>query len=230
MPPCCSTGSCVWSVPYTRPNEPPASTRPASRRTVWWAVNWNVTGRRRLKQQRQLEEEFRRWQQSAVARLTAADQEAIRTLASDLPAVWQADTTAPADRKRIARLLLERVTVMVDKDSDKVDVRLHWAGGITSTHQLTRPVSRYDQQTNYPRLVQRLREMCTATQCVGDSGTAERGGVPAAEANAAVHGSDGTAAEVAIGPAPTPTAWQPGGPGAARIPADGAGASAGCVA
>jgi DNA invertase Pin-like site-specific DNA recombinase len=112
-----------------------------------------------LKQQRQLEEEFRRWQQSAVARLTAADQEAIRTLASDLPAVWQADTTAPADRKRIARLLLERVTVMVDKDSDNVDVRLHWAGGLTSTHQLTRPVSRYDQQTNYPRLVQRLREM-----------------------------------------------------------------------
>ncbi len=113
-----------------------------------------------LKQQRQLEEEFRRWQQSAVARLTAADQEAIRTLASDLPAVWQAGTTAPADRKRIARLLLERVTVMVDKDSDKVDVRLHWAGGFTSTHQLTRPVSRYDQQTNYTRLVQRLREMC----------------------------------------------------------------------
>jgi hypothetical protein len=28
--------------------------------------------------------------------------------------VWQADTTAPSDRKRIARLLLERVTVMVD--------------------------------------------------------------------------------------------------------------------
>jgi DNA invertase Pin-like site-specific DNA recombinase len=112
-----------------------------------------------LKQQRQLEEEFRRWQQSAVARLTAADQQAIRALASDLPAVWQAGTTAPADRKRITRLLLERVTVMVDKDSDNVDVRLHWSGGLTSTHQLVRPVSRYDQQTNYPRLVQRLREM-----------------------------------------------------------------------
>ena len=91
--------------------------------------------------------------------LTAADQEAIWTLASDLPAVWQANTaSALRIRKRIARLLLERVTVMVDKDSDKVDVRLHWAGGLTSTHQLTRPVSRYDQQTNYPQLVQRSRE------------------------------------------------------------------------
>src|SRR5262249_47845929 len=112
-----------------------------------------------LKQRRQLAEECRRWQQSAVARLTAADQEAIRSQACDLPAVWQADTTAPADRKRIARLLLERVTVMVDKDSEHVDVRLHWAGGLISTHQLARPVSRYDQQTSYPRLVQRLREL-----------------------------------------------------------------------
>jgi hypothetical protein len=122
-----------------------------------------------LKQQRQLEEEFRGWQQSAVARLTAADQEAIRALASDLPAVWQADTTAPADRKRIARLLLERVTVMVDKGSEQVGVRLHWSGGLTSTHELARPVSRYDQQTNYPRLVQRLREMSLVPAAAGQS-------------------------------------------------------------
>jgi DNA invertase Pin-like site-specific DNA recombinase len=112
-----------------------------------------------LKQQRQLEEEYRCWQQSVAARLTAADQAAIRMLARDLPAVWQADTTAPAERQRIARLLLERVTVMVDKESERVDVQLHWAGGLTSTHRLARPVSRYDQQTSYPRLVQRLREL-----------------------------------------------------------------------
>jgi hypothetical protein len=112
-----------------------------------------------LKQQRHLEEEYRSWQQSAVARRTAADQAAIRMLASDLPAVWQADTTAPAERQRIARLLLERVTVMVDKESESVDVQLHWAGGLTSAHRLARPVSRYDQQTSYPRLVQRLREL-----------------------------------------------------------------------
>src|SRR5262249_61429231 len=60
-----------------------------------------------LKQQRQLEEEYRRWQQSAAARLTAADQAAIRMLASDLPAVWQADTTAAAARPRGARRVRE---------------------------------------------------------------------------------------------------------------------------
>jgi hypothetical protein len=113
-----------------------------------------------LHQQRQLEEEFERWQRSAPTRLSAADRDAIRALAANLPAVWQAATTTPADRQRIARLLLERVEVTVDKVSERVEVRLHWVGGLTGTHVLTRPVGRYDQQADYPRLVERLQELC----------------------------------------------------------------------
>jgi DNA invertase Pin-like site-specific DNA recombinase len=113
-----------------------------------------------LRRQRQLAEEFEAWQRSAPARLSAQDQEAIRALAGDLPAVWAAATTTPADRQRVARLLLERVTVIVDKDSERVDVRLRWAGGAEGEHTLSRPVQRYDQQSAYPHLVQRLKEMC----------------------------------------------------------------------
>jgi DNA invertase Pin-like site-specific DNA recombinase len=113
-----------------------------------------------LRQQKQLEEEFARWQHGAPARLSAEDQEAIRVLAADLPAVWRAETTTPADRKRIARLLLERVTVVVDKESERVAVRLHWIGGLVREFALSRPVGRYDQQADYPRLVRRLRELC----------------------------------------------------------------------
>jgi DNA invertase Pin-like site-specific DNA recombinase len=112
-----------------------------------------------LRQQRELEEEFARWQRTTATRLSAADRDAIRGLAADLPAVWHADTTTPADRQRIARLLLERVEVTVDRQSEQVEVRLHWAGGSIEPQALQRPVSRYDQQTDYPRLVQRLREL-----------------------------------------------------------------------
>ncbi len=112
-----------------------------------------------LRQQRELEEEFARWQRTTATRLSAADREAIRGLAADLPAVWYAETTTPADRQRIARLLLERVEVTVDKQSEQVEARLHWAGGSIETQTLQRPVSRYDQQADYPRLVQRLREL-----------------------------------------------------------------------
>lgn len=63
-------------------------------------------------------------------------------------------------RQRIARLLLERVVVVVDKASERVDVSLHWVGGDVQSHTLARPVRRYDQHSEYPRLTARLRALC----------------------------------------------------------------------
>jgi hypothetical protein len=114
-----------------------------------------------LKSQRQLEDEYERWQRTAPGRLSPEDERAIRSLAGDLPAVWRAATTAPAERQRIARLLVERVSVTVDKASARVDVELHWAGGLIESHILSRPVRRYDLRADYPRLVARLRDWCS---------------------------------------------------------------------
>ena len=113
-----------------------------------------------LRSQRQLEEEYERWQRTAVGRLSADDECSIRALASDLPAVWYAATTTPAERQRIARLLLERVAVTVDKASERVDLELHWVGGLMQSQTLARPVKRYDLQSDYPRLVERLQVLC----------------------------------------------------------------------
>jgi DNA invertase Pin-like site-specific DNA recombinase len=112
-----------------------------------------------LKQQRQLESEFEAWKRSVPSQLSQQDLEVIRALANDLPALWQAETTTPQDRQRMARLLLEQVTATVDKESDRVDVKLHWAGGRVTEHTLQRPVARYDQQSDYPQLVRRLKEL-----------------------------------------------------------------------
>ncbi len=110
-----------------------------------------------LKRQRQMEDDFARWQRTAPGRLTPEDERAIRELAQDLPAVWHAATTAPAERQRIARLLIEGVSVAVDKASERVDVEIRWVGGSAESHTLSRPVKRYDIQADYPRLVERLR-------------------------------------------------------------------------
>jgi DNA invertase Pin-like site-specific DNA recombinase len=83
----------------------------------------------------------------------------VLALAQDLPALWQAPTTTPSDRQRIARLLLDRVVVSVLDKSDQVDVRLEWAGGFVSTHRLIKAVSRYDQKSDWPELVSRLEEL-----------------------------------------------------------------------
>jgi DNA invertase Pin-like site-specific DNA recombinase len=113
-----------------------------------------------LKQQRQLGDEYDRFARPAPAELSDRALSSIRALAADLPAVWSAASTTPADRQRIARLLLERVVVTVDKASERVDVRLHWVGGVVVAHALTRAVRRYDQHSDYPRLVERLRQLC----------------------------------------------------------------------
>ena len=113
-----------------------------------------------LKHQRPLDDAYERWQRSEPARLNDTAASSIRALAADLPAVWSAATTTPADRQRIARLLLDRVAVTVDKASERVDVALHWVGGVVRSHTLTRAVRRYDQQSDYPRLTARLRALC----------------------------------------------------------------------
>jgi DNA invertase Pin-like site-specific DNA recombinase len=113
-----------------------------------------------MKLGRQVEDEYERWQRCAPGRLSADDERAIRSLAADLPAVWQAATTTPAERQRIARLLIEHVSVTVDKASERVDAELHWVGGLAESHTLGRPVTRYDLQSDYPRLVERLRALC----------------------------------------------------------------------
>jgi DNA invertase Pin-like site-specific DNA recombinase len=113
-----------------------------------------------LKAQRQVEDEHERWRRTAPGRLSSEDEAAIRSLAADLPAVWEAATTTPAERQRIARLLIDHVSVTTDKASERVDVELRWVGGSAQSHSLGRPVTRYDLQGDYPRLVERLRSLC----------------------------------------------------------------------
>ena len=125
-----------------------------------------------LKAQRQLEDEYERWQRTAPGRLSPDDERAIRSLAADLPAVWRAATTTPAERQRIARLLIEQVSVAVDKASERVDVELRWVGGPVESHTLSRPVRRYDLQSDYPRLVERLR--ACAAEGLSSAAIAER--------------------------------------------------------
>jgi hypothetical protein len=83
-------------------------------------------GQEALRQQRQREEEFARWQRTTATRLSASDRDAIRELAADLPAVWQAETTTPADRQRIARLLLERPASLARKLGATRDTVRRW--------------------------------------------------------------------------------------------------------
>ncbi len=112
-----------------------------------------------LEAQETLKMEYARFVAREPAVLSAEQREAIRSLSSDIPALWHAPTTTDADRQAIIRQLLERVIVTVVDDTEQVKVELHWAGGHRTRVGLVRPVARLEQLSYYPQLTKRVRQL-----------------------------------------------------------------------
>ena len=115
-----------------------------------------------LAAQRDLHEQWRRFQQQAPEQLSARDQEAIRQAAADLPRLWEAPGVTHADRKEVVRAVLDEITVSIRGVSELVDVGLHWAGGRTTTGLARRPIQYFEYLSYYPRLQQRVLELAAA--------------------------------------------------------------------
>lgn len=107
----------------------------------------------------QLQADYRRFQQDRPAELSSSELQLIRSLAQDLPGLWEASSTTPEDRQTIARLLLEQVTIAVEGNTERVDVELRWAGGFVSRDAFSRPVQTYEQLSNYEGLVARIEAL-----------------------------------------------------------------------
>jgi hypothetical protein len=85
--------------------------------------------------------------------------------------LWAAQTTTAAERKQVVRLLLERVEVDVQGQSEQVDVTIHWAGGFISRQVLVRTVQRYQQLADYQRLCARIDELRAAGKSLAEVAT-----------------------------------------------------------
>ncbi len=112
----------------------------------------------KLAAHQQVEEDYARFLQRQPRLLSAAEQDAIRRLAADIPALWQAPRTTVAERKEIIRQVVERVEVTVAGESERVGVVIVWAGG-SQTGTLIRPVGRLEQLSYYPQLCDRVRAL-----------------------------------------------------------------------
>jgi len=121
-----------------------------------------------LREQRELEDDYDRFLRELPPQLRDDERDRILALSRDLPALWHAPATTAVDRKEIVRLLIERVIAQVRPDSEHVAVTIHWQGGCTTSHQMIRPVRRYEQLRDYDQLMDRVtqwwREGTTAVQ------------------------------------------------------------------
>jgi DNA invertase Pin-like site-specific DNA recombinase len=130
----------------------------------------------KLVAQRNLEDEYRRFLAEQPPGLTAAEREAIRQLAADIPALWQAPTTTAALRKALLRQVVRRVIVAVQGESERVQVTIEWVGGTQTAGEIIRPVGRLEQLSYYPQLCARARELALeglATEAIAQRLNAE---------------------------------------------------------
>jgi hypothetical protein len=115
-----------------------------------------------LRAEQRLQEEFARSRAGSPRELTDADRERILALSSDIPALWA--IAGPADRRAILRHLVERVEIEATEDSEATRLTIRWVGGGVSRHELVRPVHTYERLREFPRLLERIRELMAAGQ------------------------------------------------------------------
>lgn len=116
----------------------------------------------KLQTYQQLKEEYERFCSRQTKQLSTSEKQAIRQLSKDLPALWNCKTTTQTQRKEIIRQVIQKVTVNVEGDSEYVQVSIEWIGGECCHSQIIRPVAKWSQLSNYPKLCQRLKEFSQA--------------------------------------------------------------------
>ncbi len=135
----------------------------------------------KLAAQQQLEEEYHRFVQHKPRLLSEAEREAIRRLATDIPALWAAPTTTAADRKEIIRQVVERVIVDVQGSSERVKVHIEWIGGGHTEGVVIRPVGKLSELSTYPQICHQVQTLTEAgwaataiAQALNDAGFRSR--------------------------------------------------------
>lgn len=97
-------------------------------------AEWNA----KLRALTEAQEEHERQRQAARVQLDEGQRQRILALATDFPRLWKDPATPHRERKRMARLLLEDVTLLKSKEAITAHVRFR--GGVTKTITLPPPL------------------------------------------------------------------------------------------
>jgi DNA invertase Pin-like site-specific DNA recombinase len=116
---------------------------------------WEAT----LAEQQRLAEDYARFQAERPRHLGAADRERIVALAADLPGLWHSRTTTGGDRRAVVRLLIERVELARHGETERVDVAVHWRGGLVTRHEIRQGLRAYRALGGLAKLRERILEL-----------------------------------------------------------------------
>lgn len=103
----------------------------------------------------QLERERLTASARAAPRLNPEERQRILNLAEDLPLLWHAPTTTPAERKQLLRLLVKDVTLT--KGAPTIQVAVRWQTEACTTLEVPRPPRSCDARRTPAAVVDRVR-------------------------------------------------------------------------
>jgi hypothetical protein len=115
-----------------------------------------------LRRQQHEEEDYDRFLAQQPVSLSLAERQRIQALSENIPQLWNDAGTSVIDRKQIVRCIVQQVIIAVDRTTEWNDVTIVWQGGVTTKHQIARPVMCFEQLKDYRRLTERIRELHTA--------------------------------------------------------------------
>jgi hypothetical protein len=92
-----------------------------------------------------------------AVRLSPDERQRILGLAEDLPALWHAPTTAPAERKQLLRLLVRDVTLT--KEAAAIRVAVRWQTEVCTMVEVPRPPRSCDARRTPAPVVERVRAL-----------------------------------------------------------------------
>jgi len=116
----------------------------------------------KLRQLEQAREDYEKQRQSGQGTITQHQKAQILALAEDFPRLWKDPGTSDRDRKRMARLILEDVTL--NREHTLVITQVRFKGGATKVLRIQLPARAWQLRKTKAEIVaeiDRLLEQCT---------------------------------------------------------------------
>jgi DNA invertase Pin-like site-specific DNA recombinase len=105
----------------------------------------------KLRHLEQARQEYEKQRESAERTISQQQKAQILALAEDFPRLWENPATSERDRKRMARLILEDITL--NRDQTLISVQVRFKGGATKSLSLSMPLSAWQLRKTKAEIV-----------------------------------------------------------------------------
>lgn len=126
--------------------------------------NWEAA----LAECKRLQDAYGRFCRRVPVVLSARERKAIEDSTSGIAVLWNDGVLTKSEKAEIMRLMIERVTVEVVGDSERVKVDVLWHGGVHTRADIRRPVRNLEQLSYYDDLCARIGALKSEGRNQGD--------------------------------------------------------------